>query len=58
MCNDTLPKTYFDKSLSSIDSILMEFVGTVEMKHHQCALDHLYNSAKFFKAAYNHEKNY
>ena len=50
MCNDTLPKTYFDKSVSSIDSILMEFVGTVEMKHHQCALDHLYNSAKFFKA--------
>ena len=30
--------------------------GTVEIKHHQCAMDDLYNSAAFFKVAYNHEK--
>ena len=30
----------------------------VEGKHHQFAMDNLYNSAKTFKSAYNHDKNY
>ena len=29
---------------------------TVEGKHHQYAMEYLYNLANFFKAAYNHEK--
>ena len=29
----------------------------MERKHLQSAMDNLYKSAAFFKAAYNHEKN-
>ena len=36
---------------------VMVFSDTVDGKHHQCAMDYLYNSDAFFKAAYNHKKH-
>ena len=57
MCNDPLPKTYSAIRMLPLHDIVMAFFDTVEGKHHQCAMDHLYNSDAFSKATYNHEKN-
>ena len=57
MCNDASPKTYSSKRMLILHDIVMAFFDTVEGKHHQCAMDHLYNSDDFSKATYNHEKN-
>ena len=37
-------------------SRVMDLFDTVERNPHQCAMDDLYKSSAFFKAAYNHEK--
>ena len=37
---------------------VMAFFYTTEEKHHQCAMGNLFNLDAFYKAAYNHEKNY
>ena len=58
MCNNPLPKTYLAKSMLPLYDIVMAFFDNVEETHHQCAMDNIYNSAAFFKAAYNHEKHY
>ena len=34
----------------------MVLFDSIEDDHHQCAMDNLYNSAAFCKAAYNHKK--
>ena len=58
MWNDPLPKTYLAKKILPLHARVMAFFDTVEEKHHQCAMDHLYNSDAFFKGAYNHGGNY
>ena len=58
MCNDPEPKTYLDKRMSPLHDIVMTLFDTVEEKHHRCSMYNLYNSATFFKVAYNHEKKY
>ena len=57
MCNDPLPRKYLAKSMLPLHARVMGFFDTVEGKHHQCTMYNLYNSAAFFKAMYNHEKN-
>ena len=42
--------------MSPLDVRVMAPFDIVEGKHHQCAIDDFYNSATFFKSAYNHEK--
>ena len=42
--------------MSPLDARVMAIFDTVQEKNHQLAMDNLYNSATFFKAAYNHEK--
>ena len=56
MCNDPLPKTHLDKIMLPIHDIVLALIDYVEGKHHECAMDNIYNSAEFFKTAYNHEK--
>ena len=51
MCNYPLPEKYLDKSMFPLHYIVMAFFDTVEGKHHQRAIDNLYKSAAFFKAA-------
>ena len=58
MCNDPVSKTFLDKSMSPLDFRVMALFYTVEEKHHQCTIDNIYNSATFFKAAYNQEKKF
>ena len=58
MWNYPLPKTYLSKRMLPPHARVMFFFDTMEVKHHQCAMYTLYNSDKFSKAAYNHEKNY
>ena len=45
------PKTYLAKRMLPLNSIVMALFATVEVKHHQSAMNTLYNSAAFFKAA-------
>ena len=53
ICNDPVSKKYLTKRLSSLDAIVMELFDTEAEKKYQCAMDNIYNSATFFKAAYN-----
>ena len=56
--DDTSPKTCLSKRMLPLHARVMAFLDTVEEKHYQCAMDNLYKSGTFLKAAYNHEKNY
>ena len=47
-----------DKSMLPLHTIVMDIFDTVEGKLHQCVMDNIYNSSAFFKAGYNHDKNY
>ena len=58
MWNDPLRKKYLAKGIFPLHDIVMASFDTVEEKHHQRVMDSLYNSDAFYKAAYNHEKNY
>ena len=53
MRNDRAPGKYLKQGLSPLHSCVMGLFDTVKDKHHQCAMDNLYNSAAFCKAAYN-----
>ena len=46
------------KRMLPLHDIVMALFDTVEEKHHKGAMDNLYNSADFFKVAYNHKKIY
>ena len=46
------------KRMLPIHATVMDFFDTVDEKNHQRAMDNLYSSDDFFKAVYNHEKNY
>jgi hypothetical protein len=56
MRNDPAPKEYTSKGLSPLHSRVMALFDTVKDDHHQCAMDNLYNSVAFCKAAVNHSK--
>ena len=56
MCNDPLQKKCFAKRMLPLHLKVMFFFDTVEGKHHQRAMDNIYISGTFFKAAYNYEK--
>ena len=43
ICNDPLEKTYLAKRMLPLHSRVMDFFGTVDEKHHQCAIYNLYN---------------
>ena len=55
MRNDPAPKKYMKMGLSPLHSRVMYLFDSLEEKHHQCAMDNLYNSASFCRAAVNHE---
>ena len=56
MRNDPAPKKYLRQGLSPLHSRVMSLFDVLEEKHHQCAMDNLYNSASFCRAAYNHKQ--
>ena len=56
MRNDRAPSKYLKQGLSPLHSRVMGLFDSIEDDHHQCAMDNLYNSAAFCKAAYNHKK--
>ena len=51
-------KKYLAKRMLPLYARVVDFFDTEEGKHHQCAMENLYNSDAFFKAVNNHEKNY
>ena len=51
MCTDPVLKTYLSKILSPLHYILMALFYTIEGENNQCRIDHIYNSAAFFKVA-------
>ena len=55
MRNDPDPQKYLRQGLLPLHSRVMGLFDTVKDTHHQCAMDNLYNSAAFCKAAYNHD---
>ena len=50
-------KKYSAERLSPLDARFIDLFDTVERKHQQRAMDNIYNSSTFFKAAYNSGKN-
>ena len=58
LCAMILCQFSLAKRLSPLDDIVMDLLDTVEGKNHQCVMYNIYNSSTYFKAAYNHEKNY
>ena len=46
---------YLAKKMLTLHARVMEFFDTVEGKHYECAMDNIYNSDAFIKAAYNYE---
>lgn len=54
MRNDLAPKKYITQGLSPLHSRVMGLFDTVSDTYHHCAMDNLYNSAAFCKAAFNH----
>ena len=55
MRNDPALKKYLRQGLSLLHSRVMALFDSLEDEHHQCAMDNLYNSATFCRAAHNHE---
>ena len=51
LCAMIFVKKYLAKSIFPLHARLVAIFYAAEEKHHQCAMDHLYNSAAFFKAA-------
>ena len=54
--NDPAPKKYLDMGLSPLHSRVMALFDSLKDDHHQCAMDNLYNSAAFCRAAVNHKR--
>ena len=53
-----LLKKVLSKKIFPLHARVMDFFDTVDEKRHQCAMDNIYNSDDFLKAAYNNEKYY
>lgn len=57
MRNDPAPKKWMqEQGLSPLHARVMSLFDTLKDKYHECAMDNLYNSAKFCKVAANHPK--
>ena len=56
MRNHPAPKEYLRLGLSPLHARVMALFDSVKDSHHQCAMDNLYNSAAFCKAAVNHKR--
>ena len=56
MRNDPAPLKYQRMGLSPLHARVMALFDSLKDDHHQCAMDNLYNSAAFCKAAVNHER--
>ena len=56
MRNDPAIKNYLKQGLSPLHSRVMELFDALKDSYHHCTMDNLYNSAAFFRAAYNHTK--
>ena len=56
MWNNIVSKKHLAKILSPLDASFMDLFDAIDGKHQQCAMDNIYNSAIFFKAAYNSGK--
>ena len=54
MRNDPAPRQYIRMGLSPLHSRVMSLFDACKDKYHRCAMDNLYNSAAFCRAAYNH----
>ena len=55
MRNDPAPSQYLNEGLSPLHSRVMALFDTVKDEYHRCAMDNLYNSAVFCRAAFNHK---
>ena len=55
MQNDPAPKKYLKEGLSPLHARVMSLFDVLEEYYHQCAMDNLYNSVSFCRAAYNHK---
>ena len=47
---------YLEQGLSPLHSRVMSLFDSLKENHHHCAMDNLYNWAKFCKALYNHNE--
>ena len=56
MRNDTAPNKYIKQGLSPLYSRVMALFDAVKDSYHHCTIDHLYNSAEFCRAAFNHTR--
>ena len=56
MRNDPAPIKYLNQGLSPLHSRVMSLFDCLQDCHHHCAMDNLYNSANFCRAAVNHPK--
>lgn len=56
MRNDPAPKEYLKLGLSPLHSRVMKLFDSLQDDNHECAMDNLYNSATFCKAAVNHPR--
>ena len=51
ICKYPLPKTYLAKRMLPLHARVIVFFDTVEEKHHQFAMDNIYNSDAFFQGS-------
>ena len=56
MRNEPPPTKYISKGFSPLHSRVLSLFDSLKDDHHQCGMDNLYNSAKFCRAAYQHER--
>ena len=56
MRNDPAPRKYLKQGLSPLHSRVMYLFDSLKDDHHHCAMDNLYNSAAFCRAAVNHPR--
>ena len=56
MRNNRAPSKCLKQGMSPLHSRVMVLFDSIEDNHHQCAMNDLYNSVAFCKAAYNHKK--
>ena len=56
MRNDRAPTKYLKQGLSPLHARVMGLFDSIVDDNHQCAMDNLYNSGAFCKAAYNHRQ--
>ena len=56
MRNHPAPRKYLKQGLSPLHSRTMALFDSLEDDYHQVGMDNLYNSATFFREAYNHPR--